>query len=201
MWKWAKRAKDIYSWFSFVSSILGALGLTAVISGIVVTVAGVVGSVMKGLPWPFVLMAAYCTLVGMAYLAALPFFIKAIVGLAPIPEGALSVKKREIVRPHYEAWKHLEKFTLREAAYLWIDLEPLAEKNNTEAAAWVEAFCGLIRSDKLAFIPQTRGSSMGRIDSGALRYQRDNPDSNTEVRREALIEFARTNDYKPKFLD
>jgi uncharacterized membrane protein len=73
MWKWAKRIKDIYSWFGFVSTILGALGLTAIISGIGVTVIGVVGAVIKGLPWPFVLMAAYCTMVGMAYLAALPF--------------------------------------------------------------------------------------------------------------------------------
>jgi hypothetical protein len=68
MWQVVKKAKDLFSWFTFVWHIVGWLGLAAIVSGLAVTFVGAVGAVLKGLPWPFVLMAAYCTLVGMAYL-------------------------------------------------------------------------------------------------------------------------------------
>jgi hypothetical protein len=87
MWKWPKKAKDIFSWFSFVWHILGWLGLTAIVSGVAVAAIGVVGAVIKGVPWPLVLMAAYCTIVGMAYLAAFPIFVRALGSMGESNEG------------------------------------------------------------------------------------------------------------------
>jgi hypothetical protein len=85
LWSIVKKAKDGLGWFNFAATVLGWLGLWTILSGVAITAIGVVGSVIKGLPWPFVLMAAYCTLVGMAYLVALPVFIK---GLRRAPRDA-----------------------------------------------------------------------------------------------------------------
>jgi hypothetical protein len=195
MWKWVKKAKDIYSWFGFISNILGWLGLLAIVSGTAATIAGVAGAMIKGLPWPFVLMAAYCTLVGMAYLAALPIFIKAL-----WPVETADARRPQRVPPHYEAWKHVEKFTVYEAAYLWNDLEPNAKGNYTEVNAWVDAFCGAIRDGKLKFLPKI-GSDFQRQRIEIANYQRGNADSSTVKSRDHLIEFAKNNNYHRKFLE
>jgi hypothetical protein len=177
MWRLLKKAKDLFSWFSFVWHIVGWLGLAAIVSGTAVTVVGVVGAVIKGLPWPFVLMAAYCTFVGMAYLAALPVFVKAL-GQQNI--GTLGKIKPKIA-PHYEAWKHVDQFTVREAAFLWTEREPNSGGSYTDVDAWVEAFCSSISNRKIDFIPSritgelydSLGSSQKQKEA-AIKSERDN---------------------------
>lgn len=207
VWGWLKKAKDLFSWYSFGSNVLGIFGLTGAVSGVAAIVAGVVGGVIKALPWPFVLMAAYCTFVGLAYVAVLPIIVGSIrkatdalsasasAAAAPMPA------KKEPVRPFYEAWRHVEKFTVREAAYLWADIEPTSKVGSLEANAWIDALCGAIRTDKLQFIPKNEGLGFGDATRAlGIALQKKNVDMSTEINRKDLIGFARKNGYKPNFL-
>src|ERR1700677_4593854 len=110
--KWLKKVKDVYSWYSFVSGIAGLTGLSLIVSPMIALVIGVVGAAIKGVPWPITLMAGFCTLVAVLYLIALPIFIRSATRSAS-PNIA-----DEPARPHWDAWKHVEKFTVRKAAYL-----------------------------------------------------------------------------------
>jgi hypothetical protein len=99
-WEWLKKVKDVYSWYSFASGIAGLTGLSLIVSPVVALVVGVVGAMIKGVPWPITVMTGFCTLVAVAYLIALPIFIKSAMRAAS-PNGA-----GEPIRPHWEAWRH-----------------------------------------------------------------------------------------------
>jgi hypothetical protein len=189
-----KKAKDFWSWISFIWHILGWLGGASLISGLAVTVIGVAGAMIKDLPWPIVIMAGYCTLVGVVYLSMAPMAFKAL-SAALQPKDNAGANQRILTRPHYEAWKHVEKFTLVEAAYLWNDLEPKAKGNyTTQVQAWIDAFCAAIRTGELNFI------SVKPNDPGYMRLEKADPRPDTKVSRADLSDFAMKNDYKPKFL-
>jgi hypothetical protein len=198
VWGAIKRAKDLWTWVNFIWHIVGWFGLTTAVSGIGVTIIGVVGAMIKGLPWPFVLMAAYCTLVGVAYLVALSIFIPRLQNGSVAPSKSA---KRAPVRPHYEAWKHVERFTLSDAAYLWNDLEPHSDGTYTEVNAWIDAFCGEIRKGALEFIPNVSSEYYGSRRDEIIEYQRANPDSETKVGRNHLVDFAQKYNYHIKFLE
>jgi hypothetical protein len=189
-----KKSKDFWSWISFIWHILGWLGGTSLITGLAAMAIGVAGAMIKDLPWPIILMAGYCTLVGVVYLSMAPMAFK-VLSAALQPKDNASANQRILIRPHYEAWKHVEKFTLVEASYLWNDLEPKAKGNyTTEVQAWIDAFCAVIRTGELNFIPEKPH------DLGYTRFQKANPGHDTQVRRADLSDFAMKNNYKPKFL-
>jgi hypothetical protein len=189
-----KKAKDFLSWISFFWNILGWLGQTSLIFGLALTAISVAGAIIKGLPWPITLMAGYCTVGGVVYLSMAPTAFKAL-NAALQPKDNAGVNQRILIRPHYEAWKHVEKFTLLEASYLWNDLEPNAKGNyTTEVQAWIEAFCAAIRTGALNFI------SVRPNDPGYMRLEKADPKAGTEVSRADLSDFAMKNNYKPKFL-
>jgi hypothetical protein len=75
VWKWLKKVKDVYSWYSFASGIAGLTGISLIVSPVVALVVGV-GAAIKGVPWPITVMAGFCTVVAVLYLIALPIFIK-----------------------------------------------------------------------------------------------------------------------------
>jgi hypothetical protein len=186
-----KKVKDCWSWINFIWHVLGWLGGASLISGLAVTAIGVAGAMIKDLPWPIVIMAAYCTLVGVVYLSMAPMAFKAL-SAALQPKDNAGANQRILIRPHYEAWKHVEKFTLVEASYLWNDLEPKAKGNyTTEVQAWIDAFCAAIRTGELNFMPN---------DPDYIRFEKADPRHDTKVSRDDLSAFAMKNNYKPKFL-
>jgi hypothetical protein len=90
-----------------------------------------------------------------------------------------------------------------------VDRKRAKERGNySDVNAWVEAFCSSITSGKLGFVPRrveavlydALGTSKKQIEE-AIKYQKDNPDSSTQVSRENLIKFANDKNYHPKFLD
>ena len=198
-----KKLKDLWSWINFIWHIVGWFGLAAVATGLGVTVLSAVGAVIKGLPWPFVLMAAFCTLVATAYLAVFPAIYKALRAVAESAERDATKSLPKRIPPHYEAWKHVEKFTLAQAAYLWENLDPNTEDEPTEVPAWVAAFCSAIQEGKLQFEPKliTQIHTNSRARDQTIASQKAHPDSTTEVTRASLVNFARKNSYKPKFLE
>jgi hypothetical protein len=125
----------------------------------------------------------YCTLVGVVYWSMAPMAFKAL-SAALQPKDNAGANQRILIRPHYEAWKHVEKFTLVEASYLWNDLEPKAKGNyTTEVQAWIDAFCAAIRTGELNFISEKPN------DPGYIRLERAAPDQATKVSRADLSDF------------
>jgi hypothetical protein len=119
MWGLVTKAKNLYGWFKFIWAIvwgaLGWFGLTSVISGLTVTAIGVIGAFFRALPWPFVLMAGYCTMVGMVYLSMAPLAFKVLIAARdstktnPAEPSAPIKPAKQLIAPHYEAWKHVMK--------------------------------------------------------------------------------------------
>jgi hypothetical protein len=112
------------------------------------------------------------------------------------------------VTPNYQAWRHVEKFTVFQAAHLWAGREPKGGSLHSDAVAWEKAVCSAIRTGKLEFIPRPLRPgpySMHDITAKQIEWdqkrQQENPDSATEVSREQLVRFAKNNGEKPKFLD
>jgi len=184
-----KKAKDFWSWINFIWHILGWTGLAPIVSGVAVMAVGVVGAMIKGLPWPIILMAAYCTLVGVVYLSMAPLAFKV------LNAARQKVNGYERKTPNYEAWKYVDKFTLVEASYLWNNLDPCSAGNYTsDVKTWVIAFREAITAGKLEFIP----SSPESFD--AITYEKEHPDDRTHVSRSHLAAFAIKNNYKREFI-
>ena len=209
MWGWITKAKNIYGWFKFAWEVvwgaIGWLGLAPLLTGLVITVIAVAGAFFRALPWPFIVMGAFCMLVGAIYLAMAPLAFKilivardatkAIAAAALASDVGAGKPKKQLVYVHYEPWSHVDQFTVREAAFLWNDLEPSVSSNLTsEVAAWIEALQAAIRKGEIKFKPRRAN------DRQAIEYERQNPDVNTVVYRESLIEFAGRHGYGPKFL-
>jgi len=99
--------------------------------------------------------------------------------------------------PNYEAWRHVDRLTLREAAYLWCDLSPEGSMPSN-VRAWYEALASAVRKGELNLEYRPSGRMMGR--DADFDYQKDNPDLNTTVKRTALQAWAKKHNYDPKFL-
>ena len=98
--------------------------------------------------------------------------------------------------PDYEAWRHVDRLTLREAAFLWCDLSP-GPSMPPNVHAWFNAFSSAIQRGELPFEHQPRA----RVHAETERQsEKRNPTLSTVVARTALQRFAKANDHHPKFL-
>ena len=180
-----KKAKELFDWYSFGSAIVGAILLTGVFSGVSAFVTGVVGAVVKGVPWPLVLMAGFSTLLAIACLAITPLLIRA--AMPAMQSVSEPNNAPQPITPNWDAWKHVEKFTVRNAACLLENLEPTIYLRDPKIDPWIHALCAAIRKGELDFIVNTeelgvitclsmgRTSSPGnrrRIQGRPRRYQR-----------------------------
>jgi hypothetical protein len=112
MWERTKgiirQAKGLYDWYSFAPAIVSWISLTGLLSVAIVFVSGIVGAIIKGVPWPITLMACVAILLAGACLIALPIFIRAAMPVKqPVSQPTIA---DEPIRPHWDAWKHYERF-------------------------------------------------------------------------------------------
>jgi hypothetical protein len=98
--------------------------------------------------------------------------------------------------PDYEAWRHVDRLTLREAAFLWCDLSP-GPSMPPNVQAWFDAFCSAIQRRELPFEHQPRAYGHAETER---QLEKRNPTLNTVVMRTALQRFAKANDHHPRFL-
>src|ERR1700684_2606934 len=67
----------------------------------------------------------------------------------------VAAPKEESTEPNYAAWRHVEKFTIFQASYLWAGRQPKGGSLHPDALAWEEALCAGVRTGKLGFLPKT----------------------------------------------
>jgi hypothetical protein len=114
---------------------------------------------------------------------------------APAPKAV------PMVRPHYEAWRDVDEFTVEQAACLWEDIEPHAGVRPTKVAARIGALCAAIKKGELGFVPnKAGGDELGQWER-RVRRQQLNANSDTRVSRDQLADFAKAKGYHPKFLE
>jgi hypothetical protein len=174
-----RRAKEFWSWYSFITGV-SALAL----AGATAAIGGVVWAVNAGIALPLAFMAGFCTLVGAVYLTMAPLVFRVLVR-AGNTEAIESDK-----RPNYQAFQHVDRFTLSDAAKLWCDRDPSAG-TTYDTVAWREAFESEIRGGRMKFIPRNRANEP---------YEREHPAGDTLVDRKALKAFAGRHNYDPRFL-
>jgi hypothetical protein len=203
MWGWIKdkatKAKNTYGWVKFVADIISAIGggglITAAV-GLMVTIISIIGALLRALPWPFVLMAGFCTLVGVVYLAMASLAFKVLLAAKRASEEGTPGSKpaQQPIAPHYDAWKHVDRFTIKDAAFLWNDLEPNVRANfSSKVSAWIEAFQNAVRRGEIKIV--SRHSNPRLIES-----EKANADSATTITRQSLLSFANKNGHNPTFL-
>jgi hypothetical protein len=200
-----KQAKGLYSWYTFGSAIVGKLGLGGLFAAGAALIVGVPAAIIKGVPWPITLMAGVSILIAVACLAATPLIIRlAIEAMRPVPEPN---KAPQPIRPHWDAYKHYDKFTVRQAACLLEDLEPSTRSHNPKVEARIGALCAAIRKGELKFILNTEelGGYHMPLDpldarKALTKRQMENPDANTEIPKGALMDFAKLNNIDLKYL-
>ena len=98
----------------------------------------------------------------------------------------------------YAAWRHVDRLSLRDAAFLWCELSPASQAMPSNVNAWFNALAAAIAKDELDFEPQYRESPPAR--ERQREYQKRNPQLDTIVTRKALKAFANIHGYDPKFL-
>ena len=98
--------------------------------------------------------------------------------------------------PNYEAWRHVHELHVRQAAFLWNELEPRMSQP-PKIFAWSSALQAAIKKGELDFVPQY--SDYGRREV-QLAEQRKAAWSETFVTREHLKAFAKLHNYDPIFL-
>jgi hypothetical protein len=98
--------------------------------------------------------------------------------------------------PDYDAWRHVDRLTLREAAFLWCDLSP-GPSMPPNVQAWFNALGSAIQRGELPFEHQPR--AFGHTET-ERQLEKKGPMLNTVVMRTALQRFARANNHHPIFL-
>jgi hypothetical protein len=98
--------------------------------------------------------------------------------------------------PDYEAWRHVDRLTLREAAFLWCDLSP-GPSMPPNVQAWFNALSSAILRGELPFEHQPR--AFGHTET-ERHLEKNGPTLITVVMRTALQRFARANNHHPIFL-
>lgn len=164
---------------------VGRLGLGTVVLGTVVSVAGAIWAIRLGVTTPIAIMVGYCTLVATVCLT---------LALSMLPRH--EAKQERLVSTTSsvsEAWKHVNIFSVSDAARLWCDVEPGAAVTQ-DIIAWGRLLLDAIASGELACIRNETQSA--RLTS----YPSDKPHWSTEVRRDALQTWARTRGFEPGFL-
>jgi hypothetical protein len=199
LWKWIKKVKDFNSWYSFGSNIVRLIIWIGISSGVSVSVLGVVAAIIKGVPWPITLMAGLAVFLAVVCLAATPLIIRAAIqSITPVPEPT---QTRQPVRPHWDAWKHVEKFTVHQAACLLENLEPSTHPKDSKISAWMDGLCAAIRTGQLAFIPRREmGLQKASMREADIRIQKQEANSTTEIPKAGFLDFAKRNDRDLKLL-
>lgn len=181
--RWIKGA---ISWGNAVWHVLGWFGLVPLVTGLAVAVGGAVWAIVIGVPLPIAIMAGFCALVGAVYLAMAPLAFKVLTKpQASNPEPDLA----------YDAWRLVPQMAVRDAAYLWVDIEP----DNTnfvppKVSAWIRALTIAIRDGELEFVLQPTEVA------GKAEQQKRNADWSTFVTRTALQEYCKNKNLHPRFL-
>ena len=98
--------------------------------------------------------------------------------------------------PDYEAWRHVDRLTLREAAFLWCDLSP-GPSMPPNVQAWFNALSSAIQRGELPFEHQPR--AFGHTET-ERQLKKKGHTLITVVMRTALQRFARANNHHPIFL-
>jgi hypothetical protein len=99
--------------------------------------------------------------------------------------------------PDYAAIRHIERLTLREAAFYWCDLPVGRQSMPSKVRDWYEALAAAVRKGELDFVPDYSGY----MDLDREReYRKSRPHLNTVVTRTALQAFAKMHGHDPKFL-
>ena len=198
-----KQAKELYSWGRFWTFVASLLLPASVLSGLVALATGIVGAIRQGVPWPIIVMAGFCTVVAAAYLAVLPRFITAVTRLATAAEAANTtppLRDEKLPRPNYKAWKHVERFSIDQAASLWVDIDPNAGVVTVESKSWVDGLCAAVRKGEMDFIPDRSSTYRSADRETYARIQRRDADFTTMISRKELIRFAAKHGEKPPFL-
>jgi hypothetical protein len=136
--------------------------------------------------------------------AALVLFIWSIIAAQTTLYAAASTRIAELevelgksLKLNYEAWRHREKLELREAAFLWCDIQPRTSMPPS-VRAWYEGLVGAIQTGELEFLPQHSLDSLSR--DSQRRLQQEHPTLKTVVTRAQLRAFAKLHGYDPIFL-
>jgi hypothetical protein len=99
--------------------------------------------------------------------------------------------------PDYAAIRHIDRMTLRVAAFYWCDLSPgYAMPSNVQQ--WYGALASAVTRGELNFEPEYH--SLGSHNEMERAVQKRNPKLDTIVTRKSLQAFAKKHGYDPKFL-
>jgi hypothetical protein len=98
--------------------------------------------------------------------------------------------------PDYTAIRHIDRLTLREAAFYWCDLSP-GPSMPTIVRDWYNALASAVRKAELNFEPQYSGYGYRETERD---IEKRNPKLDTIVTRKALQAFAKKHGRDPKFL-
>ncbi|HZD91395.1 MAG TPA: hypothetical protein VE224_14940 [Pseudolabrys sp.] len=173
------------SW-RLIQERIGPLGLGASAFATALAAAGAIWAIRLGVAYPIAIMAAYCTAVATIGLAL-------VISLLPRAEEARPEQPAPDTPAVSAAWKHVNTFSVSDAARLWCDVEPGATVTQ-DVIAWARLLLDAIADGELACV-------RGEAPSGRpMSYASDKPHWSTEVTREALQNWARTRGFKPGFL-
>jgi hypothetical protein len=113
--------------------------------------------------------------------------------------AALESTLAELKEPplDYAAVRHIDRLTLREAAFYWCDLPVGKGWMPSNVATWCSALQSAITKGELDFEPAYSGY---RDREREREHQKSRPHLNTVVKRTALQTFAKRHGYDPKFL-
>jgi hypothetical protein len=133
------------------------------------------------------------------YLGTLPLIIAAARKITAEIQSSPPPQKKP-PRPNYKAWKHVEKFSIADAALLWEDIDPNADIRSISSDSWVDAFCAAVRKEDIEFVPQFFSTYSQAEQDRIKEKQRRDADSSTDITRKELIRFAAKYNERPPFL-
>jgi len=183
--------KSLVDWAGTAFTLIGWFGGSAWITGIGIAVGGAIWAVVRGVPVPIAIMAGYCTLAGGVVLAMAPLAYRALsrIAAAPVHQDGAPTRK-----PNPDAWQHLPKYTLQQAACLLADVVPPSVGiPEGDPAAWFATLAAEIQSKKVNYIPESL--DYVNIPGGFLP-----PAEIAEISREELQRFAERHRIRPRFL-
>lgn len=189
-----KKVKDAHSWFKFVFDVLGYLGLSALVSGLIASIGGGVWAVIKGVPIPIAAMVAYCTLVCGICLTMVPLVLRKLAARSPIATAGVPEKQQKTTQPpNYAACRLVPTYRLDEASHLWCDIDP-NDSDTYDTAAWYKVLKAKIQERVLKV--KTEWPSDRRMQE----HEITDPGDSTRITRLSLQEFAKSNGFDPRFL-
>jgi Zn-dependent protease with chaperone function len=107
-----------------------------------------------------------------------------------------TLAKLEEPPPDYAAVRHIDRLTLREAAFYWCDLSP-GRSMPSNVRDWYSALESAVTKGELNFEPKYSGYMSRETERDV---QRRNPQLDTKVTRKPLQAFAQRHGHDPKFL-